>query len=119
MDYLLDMPMSYLLKRFENDIRFDAHSLETSVRRSEFGKRLHKRAQEAFPALIEWLEARPVDERQSLEDNVTVGLTILLCELGREMKFNLPACTFGERDAWLAWAKAAIPAEAESSANAG
>lgn len=81
-DNLESLTISELIKQFEDDIRYDCHSLRARVSRSQAGKELERRAKSNVKEVIPALGLR-LDEmnRQSLngvESSVRSGINMLL-----------------------------------------
>jgi len=98
---IMYQPMRNLLKRFESDIIYDCHQLQTKTSRSAAGKEIIRRGRESLKAMAEFLF-----KQRNYNDDVLLAATIILCWLSHKYKLGGIPETYSDVDGWIAWANA-------------
>lgn len=90
-----------LCVRFDNDIRYDAHSLSARIQRSDAGKRLHRRGRPALRVIAIHLKCH-----EALSPDLAYAWCSLLhrFEIDLDPKQTAPQ-QLSDTAGWIAWAE--------------
>lgn len=94
-------PAADLISQFENDIRYDAHSLIARLERSRSGYELRSRGQAVLGAIVRHLEQNPPQDR---ELRIAWGWILNGIEIDIDAEKTAPK-QYLDTSGWIAWAR--------------
>ncbi|HSR89541.1 MAG TPA: hypothetical protein VLK22_04095 [Candidatus Udaeobacter sp.] len=92
-----------LLKQYEKDIIYDAHSFGTKVQRSDAGKQILAFGLQALPKILSYLGANP-----PTEEEVSRAWASIISRIAVSHKLHSPHNLLLNLSAWTDWAKNVI-----------
>lgn len=98
---------SELCDEFENDIRYDAHSLQARIGRSKAGEQLIALGVSAFAAIVRHNGSRKSTSLPAIDEEVDTAWCTILAAIKRNIEPNGEAPSSLQR--WLVWASERVP----------